>query len=30
MIEYNGKLYDGKHEPIITKKLFASEPDLDF
>ena len=22
MIEYNGELYDGKHEPIITKKLF--------
>ena len=21
MIEYNGELYDGKHEPIITKKL---------
>ena len=24
MIEYNGELYDGKHEPIITKKLFDS------
>ena len=24
MIEYNGELYDGKHEPIITKKLFNS------
>ncbi len=23
-IEYNGELYDGKHEPIITKKLFDS------
>ncbi|MFH1030568.1 MAG: recombinase family protein [bacterium] len=22
MIEYNGELYDGKHVPIITKKLF--------
>ena len=22
MIEYNGELYDGKHEPIISKKLF--------
>ena len=22
MIEYNGELYDGKHKPIITKKLF--------
>ena len=22
IIEYNGELYDGKHEPIITKKLF--------
>ena len=22
MIEYNGEIYDGKHEPIITKKLF--------
>ena len=24
MIEYNGELYDGKHKPIITKKLFDS------
>src|SRR3989344_1390830 len=24
IIEYNGELYDGKHEPIITKKLFDS------
>ena len=24
MIEYNGEMYDGKHEPIITKKLFDS------
>ena len=24
MIEYNDELYDGKHEPIITKKLFDS------
>ena len=24
MIEYNGELYDGKHEPIISKKLFDS------
>src|SRR3990167_3989858 len=24
MIEYNGELYDGKHEPIITKRLFDS------
>ena len=24
VIEYNGELYDGKHEPIITKKLFDS------
>jgi len=22
VIEYNGEMYDGKHEPIITKKLF--------
>ncbi|NCO44460.1 hypothetical protein GW888_00060, partial [Candidatus Wolfebacteria bacterium] len=24
IIEYNGELYDGNHEPIITKKLFDS------
>ena len=24
VIAYNGELYDGKHEPIITKKLFDS------
>lgn len=24
VIEYNGEMYDGKHEPIITKKLFDS------
>jgi len=24
VIEYNGEFYDGKHEPIITKKLFDS------
>ena len=24
VIEYNGELYDGKHEPIISKKLFDS------
>ena len=24
IIEYNSELYDGKHEPIITKKLFDS------
>ena len=24
VIEYNGEIYDGKHEPIITKKLFDS------
>ena len=24
VIRYNGELYDGKHEPIITKKLFDS------
>ena len=24
MIEYNGELYDEKHEPIVTKKLFDS------
>ena len=24
MIEYNGELHDGKHEPIISKKLFDS------
>ncbi len=27
MIEYNGELYAGKHEPIITKKLFDSSAD---
>src|SRR3989339_688396 len=28
MIEYNGELYDGKHEPIITKKLFDSAAEV--
>ena len=28
MIEYNGELYDGKHEPIIPKKLFDSAQEV--